>query len=425
MKHIFAIFCSLLFITELVFSQSQPAQPTSGPGGSDYTHADVIMHNYATQPDGFFIFEPASPAPDSANVVVFIHGLDIVNPYLYGAWINHLVKQGNIVIYPKYQDAASVVPATEFNANTVTALVNAFDTLTQAGHVKARTQNVVVAGHSYGGLMTANMGILAATSGFPVPKALFSCQGYTDNTTDTRLPDYSIMPAEMNMLILVGDNDAIVGTTFGHFLMDSTINVPTSHKNLITHHSDNHGSPSIGATHFEPCSRADEFDTGEGNLFTTVCEFGTKTDAVDYFCYWKLLDALMECTFYGQNCNYAFGDTPEQHGMGEWSDGQPLVALTVEPSATGINDKENKSGFNVYPNPSSGEIFLSYTLDEKQTTTLEIFNSLGELVKSVSRQNATGLVNEKIVLDNSAPGIYTIRIGMKDRVISQKIVLAD
>ena len=423
MKQFSSIILALIFSQQL-FSQTQPTQPTSGPGGTEYIHSDVIFHNYATNPDGFYIFEPSNPTPDSANVVIFIHGLALVSPHGYGAWINHLVKQGNIVIYPKYQDKDAQVPTSEFNANCITGIVNAFDTLALPGHVKPRLDKVVIGGHSYGGLMCANMAILAATSGFPVPKAVFSCQGYTDNTTNTRLPNYAVMPADMNLLIVVGDNDAIVGTTFGHFLMDSTINTSTSHKNLITHHSDSHGSPAIGSTHFEPCSVDNTYDTGESNLFTIVCVAGAKTDAVDYFCYWKLLDALMDCSFYGQNCNYAFGDTPEQHGMGDWSDGQPMVLLTVEPSqGTGINTIENQSGVSIYPNPSSGEVFINLTLEENAAILFEVYNAQGQLVKSLTKNYTPGIVNEKIAVGNFASGIYNVQIKMGNKQFSEKIVV--
>lgn len=406
-----------------IFAQSQPPQPASGPGGSDYIHGDVVMYSYEAEHDGYYIFEPASPTPDSANLVLFIHGLGLVNPYLYGAWINHLVKHGNIVIYPKYQNAAMTTPSTSFNANVITAIVNALDTLALPGHVKPRTENFAVAGHSYGGLMTANMGILAATEGFPVPKALFSCQGYTDNAHTTRLPDYSIMPAEMNMLIVVGDNDAIVGTTFGRFLMDSTVNVPTSHKNFITHHSDNHGSPAIGSTHFEPCSRADEFNTGESNLFITVCAAGTKTDAVDYYCYWKLFDALMDCAFYSENCEYAFGDTPEQHGMGEWSDGQPVVKLTVEPSATSIMETENTNSVFIQPNPTTGNIVASFYFTENENARIEIFNMEGKLIRSYKKKFEAGKNREYLSLENLSNGLYFLKISSSERSMKEKFIV--
>jgi hypothetical protein len=400
MKKHFIVFYSILLFFVNAIAQQQPSQPTSGPGGNDYTHAAVTMHSYdPTLATGVFIFEPASPVPDSANVIVFVHGLSFVNPYIYGAWIKHLVRHGNIVIYPKYQDVLGTTLTSSFNANAVLGIKRALDTLTHAGHVKPRLQNFAVAGHSYGGLMAPNMAILAASSGFPVPKAVFSCQGYTDLSGTTRLPDYSIMSSSTNLLIAVGDNDAVVGTTFGHFLMDSTINIPTSHKNLITHHSDTHGSPAIGSTHFEPGSIDTEFDSGETSFLLTSGAALTTTDAVDYFCYWKLLDALLDCSFYGTHCNYAFGDTPEQHGMGNWSDGQPVVILTVEPSATTeIKSIESKTNFNVYPNPSSGEAFVSFSVLKKEKVAFDIFNIYGQLVQTYSKECSSGEVNEKLDL---------------------------
>lgn len=412
------------FLFSVVFSlgglaQSPPTQPASGPGGSDYIHADVVMHTYDAQHDGFHIFEPASPVPDSANVVVFIHGLSIVNPYLYGGWITHLVRKGNIVIYPKYQDAAGSTPEADFNDNVVHAIVTALDTLELPGHVKPRTQNLAVAGHSYGGLMTSNMGILAATSGFPIPKCLFVCQPYNDSGTNVRLPDYSIMPADMNLLIMVGDNDFIVGTTFGRFLMDSTTNVSTTHKNYIIHHGDNHGSPSLGASHFEPCSKDNDYDTEETNLFTIACDAGTKTDAVDYYGYWKLLDALLDCSFNGQNCEYAFGDTPEQRGLGQWSDGQPLVEMTVEPSVTdGVGEYAGNVQFEVYPNPATDMVTINWKGQENAS--IEIIDVLGKVVMSEQ-----SLVVGRTELNTTylSNGTHLIRMTQGEKVGIRKLVI--
>lgn len=362
------------------------------------------MLSYEAQHDGFYIFEPRSPMPDSANVVVFIHGLSLVNPYLYGAWITHLVRKGNIVIYPKYQDAPGTTPEADYNANTIHAIVTALDTLQLAGHVKPRLQNFAVAGHSYGGLMTSNMGILASTSGFPTPKCLFVCQPYFDSGTNVRLHDYSVMPADMDILIMVGEDDAIVGDAFGRFLMDSTTNVSTTHKNYIVHHLDDHGSPSYGATHFEPCSKDSEYDTGESNFFTIACDLGTETDGVDYYGYWKLLDALMDCSFYGQNCEYAFGDTPEQHGLGEWSDGQPVRPMTVEPASPSGIYEVNEADIQLYPNPTNDKVLITWP--ENGDFQVEIMDMLGKVVKS---ETGNSLTTELDVNDLKA-GTYFIRL---------------
>ena len=56
--------------------------------------------------------------------------------------------------------------------------------------------------------------------------------------------------------------------------------------------------------------------------------FGT-LDALDWYGTWKLLDALMACSFDGTWCEYALGNTPEQRFMGVWSDGVPVIELNV------------------------------------------------------------------------------------------------
>ena len=40
-----------------------------------------------------------------------------MNPLYYGAWLDHLVKRGNIVVYPRYQ-ATLLTPITEFTPST-------------------------------------------------------------------------------------------------------------------------------------------------------------------------------------------------------------------------------------------------------------------------------------------------------------------
>ena len=76
----------------------------AGPGGADYRCEEVKMYDFARKPYGYWLFEPAGEGrPDSAQVVVLIHGYGALNPLIYGDWIKHLVRKGHIVIYPRYQ----------------------------------------------------------------------------------------------------------------------------------------------------------------------------------------------------------------------------------------------------------------------------------------------------------------------------------
>jgi hypothetical protein len=77
-----------------------PRQPERGPGGRDYQHAQVVGKSYGTGPTAYWLFEPAEPTPKTAPVVIFNHGWLAYVPGGYSAWTDHLVRRGNIVVYP-------------------------------------------------------------------------------------------------------------------------------------------------------------------------------------------------------------------------------------------------------------------------------------------------------------------------------------
>lgn len=82
--------------------------------------------------------------------------------------------------------------------------------------------------------------------------------------------------------------------------------------------SDKHGSPSLKADHFTP--------------FGTTSDAGLQnypTDTFDYYCLWKLFEALTDAAFYGKNWEYALDNTPQQRYMGKWSNGVPVKELIV------------------------------------------------------------------------------------------------
>src|SRR5688572_27614129 len=79
-----------------------PSQPAHGPGGGDYRHAAVKESKSGRGGRKFHLFEPAGPVPATAPVIVFLHGWTAIDPWLYGAWISHMARRGNIVIHPRY-----------------------------------------------------------------------------------------------------------------------------------------------------------------------------------------------------------------------------------------------------------------------------------------------------------------------------------
>src|SRR5215217_7561936 len=111
-----------------------PSQPLTGPGGKQYVHASVTKNRCGKGEQEYWIFEPYSPKPRTAPVIIFLHGWGGINPLYYGAWLDHLVKRGNIVVYPRYQSNL-LTPITEFTPNTLAAVKDALNRLqTERGH---------------------------------------------------------------------------------------------------------------------------------------------------------------------------------------------------------------------------------------------------------------------------------------------------
>lgn len=400
MKHLL-LFIAVIFSLSLFAQVTQPTQPSLGPGGSNYTYGGVTIYDYATNRNGedFWLYEPNNPTPDSANVIVFCHGLGMTNPKAYGAFIKHLVRKGNIVIYPRYQRTLSLTTGiAEYNDSCAKGIQKALDTIQQPGHVKGRIYNYFILGHSVGGVLTANMTMLHQQYGLPKPLTAFSMQPGAANYL---MNDYSSFPSDVKYLIAIGQDDAIVGTGPGTTIFNQSTAVPTSHKNLVHHYADNHGSPDIAASHNEPCGFDNQFDNGETNLFIP---FVTGiVDAVDYFCYWKLQDALMDCALLNQNCEYAFGDTPEQHGMGNWSDGTPIRILEITPSAaTVISDLKNDKSVSVFPNPNNSGSWQLTVSNDLAGSNFAMTDVNGNIVFQSKIQN----LKSDIKMNGLSAGVY-------------------
>lgn len=416
-----AVFTSILtLIASLSIAQvTQPTQPTSGPGGSNYTYGGVTEYDYATNGNGedFWLFEPNNPVPDSANTIVFCHGMGETNPMLYGGYIKHLVRKGNIVIYPRYQKDLSAVTS-NYNDSCAKGIQKALDTLKTAGHVKPRLYNYFITGHSVGGVLTANMSMLYAHYNLPKPLAAFSIEPGAPGLAGIVLSDYSAFPSDVNYLIEIGSQDIVVGTQPGTDLYNNTINAPTSHKNLVEQFPDSHGTPAITSTHMEPLSADNQFDNGETNLFISLSTPAV-ADAVDYFCIWKLMDALMDCSLTGQNCNVAFGNTPEQKSMGLWSDAIFVTPLQITPGEVGINEiGANEPGL-VFPNPATNQ-FAVRVPDDYLNANLkfQLFDISGREIMEQPISNATTVIDKKY-----EGGVYFYHItGTNKPRLSGKIV---
>jgi pimeloyl-ACP methyl ester carboxylesterase len=332
----------------VAFSQvvTPPPQPATGPGGAQYSHTSVTKNHYGKGGQEYWLFEPDSPKPRSAPVVVLIHGWGGMNPLFYGAWIDHLVKRGNIVIYPRYQTNL-LTPLKEFTPNTISAVKDAIERLqTEKGHVAPELNKFAAVGHSMGGLLAANLAALAAESKLPRVRAVMSVEpGITESPINFVLADLKKLPADTLLLALAGDQDSLVRDTDAKRIYYESTRIPSANKDFITLVSDTHGAPALVASHRAPTAMDKSYDSGEGlggapagtpdpigdapEVKRRVRPETMQVNALDYYGTWKLFDALCDAAFTGKNREYALGNTPQQRFMGLWSDGIPVKELKV------------------------------------------------------------------------------------------------
>jgi len=300
-----------------------PGQPKTGPGGADYAHAAVKETSLGTGDTQVWFFEPDRPAPKTAPVVVLLHGWGAMDPRAYRAWIDHLARRGNLVIYPRYQASFLTRPET-MTSNAAAAIRAALAALRKPGHVSPDTSKLAAAGHSLGGVIAANFAAGAKALGVPQPQAVLSVEPGDSKGSHTArrlgrklksiLTDYSTVPTGTLFVVVVGDEDVMVGARTAKKIWAGIGHLPKKDRDFLLVGSDRHGSPGLAAGHFFPAGAS-----GLGGRLGV--------DALDYYGTWKLLDGLTDAAFHGKNRKYALGNTPEQQFMGEWSDGTPVKKL--------------------------------------------------------------------------------------------------
>ena len=120
-------------------------------------------------------------------------------------------------------------------------------------------------------------------------------------------------------------------------------------------------------------------------------------------------------TYYWKMRAYSDGALPDTSA---WSPVWSFVTTNV----TGLPEKDLTS-FSIYPNPTSGKIFLK--LDSRETTTIqfELIDLLGKKLMEKTLDLTAGQNLKEIILENVNKGIYIIRLNMEGNLINQKIII--
>lgn len=316
-------------------------QHAKGPGSMEYPHGRVDKSLRGEGVEGYWLFQPKRPTPAEAPVILFVHGTRAMNPYDYGGWIEHLVRKGNVVIYPIFEHEGRWKALRDSNEaalkRALKATKEAIQDLQESSPIKLRLDRFAITGHSFGGGLSAQIAARAKGSGLPEPKAVMPVQPGWHGKEEMPLDALKGIPSTALVLILEGDRDQFEDTRQGNDIYNSIPQVPEDRKRFIVFQTDEHGETPLIADHSsplapnpdygKPLTRKDRRGRGFAEMLTGMRE--GEEDVLDYLGYWKLFDSLCEAAFNGETIEKVVG-TESTISMGEWSDGTPVKKLRIK-----------------------------------------------------------------------------------------------
>jgi dienelactone hydrolase len=342
---------------------SPPAQPADGPGGVGDRKASITKRILGRGTATSFAFFAAGAAPQGRRpVAVILHGWGVVNPQSYGGWIDHLARQGWLVLFPRFQDVNRTRPA-DAPGIAETLVKAALADLASDTDAKPDLNRVALIGHLAGAPLAMDLAAVAKAQDLPVPKLIFmATPGGIASGPKSRgiaLGDLSAIDPSTILLTMVGDKDTRAADLAAKRLLREATAVPVERKLFVRALSDDHGFPALTATLAAPAGTDTAYDGGAikpdpepkdapkeaakpppfrwsadmaltGEQQTLVSQINlARVDALDYLGFWKTFDLAAAAAFGGSDAT-ALKNNPRLADMERWSDGWPVKRLAVE-----------------------------------------------------------------------------------------------
>ena len=190
---------------------------------------------------GVWLYTPAGKPKD---VVVYFHahgGPEEATPANHLPWIKHLVERGSVVIYPRYEMA--------YEADPMPFIVNGVRAATKRVDVKGLP--VLSLGYSRGGAIAVEYAAVAGDKGLPLPDWVMSVFP-APYGNQKHLIDLGSLRHFTELLILVGDQDQVVGTAGAAYLGQRLQQSGFPGQNVEVSEVQSHGG--FTADHFAPMS---------------------------------------------------------------------------------------------------------------------------------------------------------------------------
>jgi len=99
-------------------------------------------------------------------------------------------------------------------------------------------------------------------------------------------------------------------------------------------------------------------------------------------------------------------------------------STTLYVEITGI-DEVNDGGVSIYPNPSSGNLFVEFMDEEfRGEVSINLVNSLSQKIYSSSENISSSSIKKEITLTKFTPGVYFIEVKSSSYFLRRKIILS-
>lgn len=309
---------ALLAIATIAMAACQPPRQTTGPGSkANYIATSATKTDVGSGTDGtrVYTFVPnVLKGGTKAPVVVVLHGFELLAPDIYQGLIDHLTRQGNIVVFPAYNKGGfGIVGDTDQGAMLDRAIASTTSAINALG-AKADRSKVYLFGHSLGGLVAASWtgrgGIAPAGIVLANPSTAGSA-GIPDFVaglvTVTPIPWQTLVPATTApTVVLTGDQDTIAPPAQAIDVYD---HLPLAAKRSVYElQGDSTEYPPLQADHMAPIQAQGIVP----DFIMNALGGDAEEDNADWRFYWAALDQLMA------------GNATPTFSMGSWGNGTPV-----------------------------------------------------------------------------------------------------
>ena len=229
-----------------------------------------------------------------------------------------VARKGYTVVWARY-DSGYTNPETYPNKAMAT-WKHALDRLENnvwEGHIRPQRDEdgeimTAFIGHSMGGYLSTIMAIRAAypENRMPLPRVIsIFAPGRLGQIPEEHWED---MSPETKVLLVIGDEDTTVCAETAIAVWNAIGHIADDNKDFLHFKSDRRGLPWVIAEHIYP-----KTERWRGTI-----------DVRDWYISYKLSVAALNCGFWDEDCDIAFGNGhPNQISMGEWSNGTPILPL--------------------------------------------------------------------------------------------------